>query len=259
MARTTLISFAALVSLAMMLAACEGGGQDEGDDGGPGLRGRLVDANEQPLPDVEVLACQATTCYYGESDADGRFSFVIEPPAELALKTHTNLAAVPRVAAALVPVDIIDDVLVDLGDVYVPALPEGVVLGVPSEELQTYLVGDGLELSLRSADLMPSIGEFLYDMAASRVPPEHVPPYDELEGEQVLAVYAMHPFAATCTSVIGVRVPVDAPEGTQVWLRTLSHVDGNVVEVIAGVVENGHAVTAPGIGITRLTHLIVSM
>lgn len=259
MARTALIS---LVVLAVTLAACEGDGDDQGDDGGPGLRGRLVDANDQPVPDVEVLACQATTCYYGDSDADGRFSFAIEPPAELALKTHTNLAAVPRVAAALVPVHITDDVLVDLGDVYIPELPEGVVLGLPSDELQTYLVGDGLELSLRSADLMPALGEFLYDMAASRVPPEHAPAYtaiEELEGEQVLAVYAMHPFAATCTSVIGVRVPVDAPEGTQVWLRSLSHVDGNIVDVVAGVVENGHAVTTPGTGITRLTHLIVSM
>jgi hypothetical protein len=248
--------------LVFTLAACEGGGEDAGDDGGPGLRGRLVDAEGQPLPDVDVLACQATTCYYGESDADGRFSFVIEPPAEIALKTHTNLAAVPRMAAALVPVDITDAVLVDLGDVYVPELPEGLPLGLPSEALQVYLVGDGLELSLRSADLEPSIGEFLYDMAASRIPPEHASRYaaiDELEGAPLLAVYALHPFAATCTSVIGVRVPVDAPDGTVVEIRTLSHLDGNVAEVVAATVENGHAVTAPGVGITRLTYLLVSM
>lgn len=251
-----------LVSLAVLvftLAACEGGGEDAGDDGGPGLRGRLVDDDAQPLSGVEVLACQATTCYYGESDADGRFSFVIEPPAEIALKTHTNLAAAPRMAAALVPVDILDDVLVDLGDVYVPELPEGVVLGSPSDEPQTYLVGDGLELSLRSADLEPSIGEFLYDVAASRIPPEHASAYEELESAQVLAVYALHPFAATCNSVIGVRVPVDAPDGTMVEIRTLSHLDGNIAEVVPAIVEDGHAVTAPGSGITRLTYLLVSM
>lgn len=253
MARTLVLVFA--------LAACEGEveGEDTGDDDGPGLRGRLVDANDQPLAGVEVLACQATTCYYGDSDADGRFSFVIEPPAEIALKTHANLASVPRLAAALVPVDLIDTAVVELGDVHVPELPDGVVLGPPSDELQTWLVGDGLELSLRSADLTPAIGEFLYDVAACWIPPENVPSYDELEGTQVLAVYALHPFAASSASVIGVRVPVDAPDGTPVTLRTLSHLDGNVADVVAAVVEDGHAETAPDTGITRLTYLIVSM
>jgi hypothetical protein len=256
-----LVSPGILAVLVFTLAACGGGREDAdgGDDAGPGLRGRLVDVDEQPLPGVEVLACQATTCYYGESDADGRFSFTIEPPAEIALKTHANLASVPRMAAALVPVVIVDAALVELGDVLVPELPEGVVVGAPSDELQTYLVGDGLELSLRSSDLMPSIGEFLYDVAATRIPPEHAPSHAELEGAQVLAVYALHPFAATCTSVIGVRVPVDAPDGTPVELRTLSHLDGNVAEVVAAVVQDGHAVTAPDTGITRLTYLIVSM
>jgi hypothetical protein len=170
-----------LLGLGLVLAACEGGDEGEGEDG-PGLQGRLIDANEQPLPDVQVLACQATTCYYGQSDADGRFSFVIEPPADVALKTHANLASVPRMAAALVPVDIVDASLVELGDVYVPELPDGVVLGPPSDELQTCLVGDGLELSLRSADLTVGIGEFLYDLAARRLPPEHVQVDAELDG-----------------------------------------------------------------------------
>jgi hypothetical protein len=246
--------------LGLVLAACEGGGEDEGVlSDGPGLQGRLIDANEQPLPDVQVLACQATTCYYGQSDADGRFSFVIEPPADVALKTHANLASVPRMAAALVPVDIVDASLVDVGDVYVPELPDGVVLGPASDELQTCLVGDGLELSLRSADLTVGIGEFLYDLAARRLPPEHVQVDAELDGAQVLAVYALHPFAATSSSAIGVRVPVDVPDGTMVLLRTLSHLDGNVAEVVPAVVEDGHAVTAPDTGITRLTYLIVSM
>jgi hypothetical protein len=248
-----------LAVLVFTLAACEGEDEDGGDVEGPGLRGRLVDASEQPLPGVEVLACLATSCYYGESDADGRFSFVIEPPADIAFKTHANLASVPRMAAALVPVDITDAVLVELGDVYVPELPDGVVLGPPSDELQACLVGDGLELSLRSADLTPSIGEFLYDVAAVRIPPEHAPSYAEIEGAQVLAAYALHPFAATSATPIGVRVPVDAPDGTQVMLHALSHLDGNVAEEVVAVIEDGHAVTAPDTGITRLTYLIVSM
>ena len=248
----------AMSILCFALASCTGEGMDDGGEG-PGLRGRLIDADGQPLVGVEVLACQATTCFYGDTDDEGRFSFEIEPPADIALKTHANLASVPRRGAALVPVDIVDDELVDVGDVYVPALPDGVVLGEPTEQLETYVVGDGLELSLRSADLMPNLGEFLYDLAAVRMPDEHVPTYAELGGEQVIAVYALHPFAATCGTPVGVRVPVDLPDGTQVELRTLSHLDGNVEEVVAAVVEDGYAVTAPDAGIMWLTHLIVSM
>lgn len=244
---------------AVALLACSCEGPDGGEDGGPGLRGRLIGSDGQPLAGVEVLACQATTCYYGDSDDDGRFSFEIEPPAEIALKTHTNLAAVPRLAAALVPVDIVDDALVDVGDVYVPELPDGVVLGAPSDQVETFMVGDGLELSFRSADLEANIGEFLYDIAAVRLPDEYLPEYAELDGSQVLAVYALHPFAATCGSPVGVRVPVDQPDGRQVEVRTLSHLDGNIVEVVSATVEAGYAVTAPDTGITRLTHLIVSM
>jgi hypothetical protein len=232
---------------------------DDGGEGGPGVRGRLISADGHALGGVEVLACQATTCFYGDTNDAGWFEFVIEPPADVALKTHANLAAVPRMAAVLVPVDIVDDALVELGDVYVPELPEGVVLEQASEDVEVCVLGDGLELSLRSADLTPAIGEFLYDVAAARIPPEHVPPYSELEGSQVLAVYALHPFAATSTSPIGVRVAVDAPDGTEVELRTLSHLDGNVEEVVSAVVEGGEAVTAPGVGITRLTYLIVSI
>jgi hypothetical protein len=241
------------------LGACTGEGMDEGGADGPGIRGRLVDAGGQPLAGVEVLACQATACFYGDSDEDGRFAFVIEPPADVALKTHQSLASVPRRGAALVPVDIVDDELVDVGDVFVPELPEGAVLGPPTDQLETYVVGDGLELSLRSADLMPNLGEFLYDLAAVRIPDEYVPTYAELDGAPVLAVYALHPFAATCGSPVGVRLPVDVPDGTQVELRTLSHLDGNVAEVVEAVVEDGYAVTAPDTGITWLTYLIVSM
>jgi hypothetical protein len=250
--------FGVVSVLFLALVSCTGEGTDAGDEG-PGLRGRLIDADGQPLAGVEVLACQATTCFYADSDAEGRFSFEIEPPADIALKTHANLASVPRRAAALVPVDIVDDSLVDVGDVYVPSLPAGVVLGEPSVEFDTYAVGDGLELSLRSADLEPNLGEFLYDLAAVRLPDEHVPEYGEIDGEQVLAVYVLHPFAATCGTPVGVRVPVDAPDGTQVQLRTLSHLDGNVEEMVEAVVEGGYAVTGPDEGITKLTHLIVSM
>lgn len=251
-------SIVALAVTACLALACTGEGMDGGGEG-PGLRGRLVGADGQPIVGVEVLACQATTCFYGDTDHEGRFSFEIDPPADVALKTHANLASVPRRGAALVPVDIVDDELIDLGDVYVPSLPQGVVLGEPTMQLETYAVGDGLELSLRSADLMPNLGEFLYDLAAVRLPDEYVPHYAELDGAQVLAVYALHPFAATCGTPVGVRVPVDVPDGTRLRLHTLSHLDGNVVEVVEAVVQGGYAQTGPDEGIMWLTHLIVSM
>jgi hypothetical protein len=259
LARTSSFARTSSLALTLVLASCTGEGMDDAGEDGPGVRGRLIDADGHALAGVEVLACQATTCFYGDTNDEGRFEFVIEPPADVALKTHANLASVPRMAAALVPVDIVDDAIVELGDVYVPELPEGVVLEQASEGVEVCVLGEGLELSLRSADLTPSVGEFLYDVAASRIPSEHVPAYPELGDAQVLAVYALHPFAATSASPIGVRVAVDVPNGTEVELRTLSHLDGNVAEVVTAVVENGEAVTAPGVGITRLTYLIVSM
>lgn len=252
-----------LVSLAslIMLASCGDGTSETGDDEtvpeGPGLRGQLIDAAEQPLAGVQILACQATTCLYAESGVDGRFEFVIEPPADVALKTHAALASTPRGAAALEPVDIVDDSLVDVGTLYVPDLPTGVVIG-PSEDPQTLAIGDGLELTLIGTDITPSIGEFLYDIAATRLPSQHVPPYPDLEGTEVIAVYALHPFAATSSSPIAVRVPTDLPDGTTIEFRTINPLDGNFAEVVPGHVENGHAISDPGTGITRITYLVVS-
>lgn len=245
-----------LLGAFVMLASCEG---EPTPALGPGLQGRLIDANEQPLPGVDVLACQATSCQYGESDADGRFEFAIEAPADVALKTHAALSATPRMAAALEPCNIVDDTLVDIGTLYVPDLPMGAVLGPVGDDPQTLVVGDGLELTLNSADITPSIGEFLYDVAARRLPAEHVPPYRGLEAADVIAVYALHPFAARSTSAIAVRVPVELPDGAAIEFRTLDELDGDFLEVVPGHVEDGQASTDPGAGITRLTHLVISM
>ncbi|MFV8749169.1 hypothetical protein ACNOYE_01315 [Nannocystaceae bacterium ST9] len=246
---------ALILASLVVLAACE---RDEGEPVEPGLRGQLIDANEQPLAGVQVLACQATTCLYARSDGEGRFEFAIDPPADVALKTHAALAETPRRAAALVPVDLVDDALVELGRVYVPELPAGVVLGPASEDPQSLAIGDGLQLTLRSADLTPSAGEFLYDVAAVRVPSEHVPAYPELEGAELIAVHALHPFAATSSSPIGVRLACDLPEGSAVELRTINELDGNFAELVPGVVEGGFVTSEPGTGITRLTYLVVS-
>jgi hypothetical protein len=243
------------VVLALALASCV---DDPPDDAGPAITGVLIDPAGQPLAGVAVLACQASSCANGETDPDGRFHFVVEPPADVALKTHPNLAGTPRLAAALEPVDILDDTLIDLGTVYVPGLPSGAVIGPATDDPQTLAVGDGLELTFNGADLTPALGEFLYDIAARRLPEEHVPAYAELSDEQIVAVYALHPFAASSASPIAVRAPADLPDGTLVWFRTVGELDGNCSEPVLGEAQGGYVTTAPGAGITRLTYLVIS-
>ncbi|PRQ06302.1 hypothetical protein [Enhygromyxa salina] len=255
------------ITLTIMIAPQVGCGDDVSEGGsedtiaGPGLRGRLIDAAEQPMPNVQVLACQATSCAYGQSGPDGYFEFEIEPPAQVALKTHTDLGQSPRMAAALEPVDIVDQALVDIGTVYVPELPEGAIIEFAGSAPQTLAAGDGLELTLRRDDITPPIGEFLYDVAARRLPPQHVPSYPELDAEwdaeTLVAVYAMHPFAATSASPIELRAPVDLPNGTAVSFRTISSLDGSFSDSVPGHVLDGYATTDPGAGITRLTYLVI--
>jgi hypothetical protein len=252
MQRAVSHSFACLVGI---LVGCAG---EDPPPGGPGLRGRLIDANEQPLVGVEVLACQATSCAYGESGPDGWFEFTIEAPAKVALKTHPLLASNPRMAAALEPVEIVDDSLVDVGTLWVPDLPNGAAIDPAGEEAQVLAVGDGLELTLTGADVTPPIGVFLDDVAARRLPSEHVPPYPALEGAQVVAVYALHPFGSTCDSAISVRVPVELADGSDVRFHTVDELDGEFWETVPGRVEQGHAITDPGTGITKITYLVIS-
>ncbi|HET6479325.1 MAG TPA: hypothetical protein VFG35_04670, partial [Actinoplanes sp.] len=203
-------------------AVDSGGGSDDAgmEPGGPGLAGTLADEAGVPIGFEMVLACMATTCLFGESEADGRFAFAIEPPAEVALKTPPDLSTTPRRAAALCPVRIVDDALIKVGTLYVPSLPQGVPIGSASADPQTLMAGDGLELTLRRADLTPRIGDVLVDVAARLVPLAQVCPQLDLGGEEIVAVYALHPFAAVSASPIAVRAPSDLPSGTAVKFRT---------------------------------------
>lgn len=225
---------------------------------GPGIVGVLIDANEQPIGNEDVLGCLATTCYFGKTAADGSFVFAIEPPAEVALKTHPDAARNPRWAAALEPIRLDDDALVDAGTVYVPELPAGAIVDLETDDPQALAVGDGLELTVRQADLGAPPGVFLYDLAAGRIPAAHVPPYPELGDREVLAVYALHPFETTSASPIGVRAPSDLPDGTAVELWTINELDGTFSEPVAGHAAAGFVTTDPGLGISRLTHLVIT-
>ena len=237
-----------------------GGGNSDGSAGptGPGLAGTLQDEAGQPIGNEMVLACMSTVCLFGETESDGRFFFAIDPPAEVALKTPGDMSTTPRRAAALCPVRITDGSLVDVGPLYVPSLPEGAPIGPASMDPQTLAVGDGLELTLRRGDLTPRVGDVLVDAAARLVPASQVCPLLTLEDEQIIAVYALHPFAATSASPIAVRAPSDLPPGTAVRFRTISEIDGHLSEPAPGHADGSVVETDPAEGITELTWLVIS-
>jgi hypothetical protein len=234
------------------------GGGDAMAPEGPGLAGVLVDEAGAPIGYEMVLACMATVCLYGQSDRDGFFHFPIDPGAEVALKTTGDPSTTPRRAAALCPVRIVDDALVEVGDLHVPSLPAGVELGPDSADPQTLAAGDGLELTLSRADLTPRIGDDLVDVAARLVPLDQVCTLLDLGDEEIVAVYALHPFAAVSASPIAVRAPSDLPSGTAVSFRTISEIDGHLSAPAPGRATGTAVETDPGAGITELTWLVIS-
>jgi len=138
---------------------------------GPGLAGILKDGDGEILANQQVLACMSTVCLYGTSAADGSFSFPIEPTVTVALKTPEDLSVEPRRGSALCPVSIASGDLVVVGDLHCPLLPAGVPIGPATADPQILAPGDGLELTLRRADLTPRVGDTLVDAAARRVRP----------------------------------------------------------------------------------------
>lgn len=268
-----------LVPLVIAGTACGGGGgggggdDDSGDpsgdpdaatstpDGGetgPGLAGFLKDEDGQIRTDKQVAACMAETCYYDQTDLNGRFYFPIDPTAEVALKTPERLGEVPRRAAALCPIRIVDSALVEVGDLHVPALPDGAFIGPVSDDPQTLEVGDGLELTLSRGSLDAAVGDTLVDAAARLVSVDRRPELFTVEGEEIVAVYALHPFAATSSSPIAVRADSGLAAGTEVRFRTISEIDGTFSEPVAGLADGARVATGEGLGITELTWLVIS-
>ncbi len=230
---------------------------DSGLPPGPGLAGVLLDENGAPVTGVMVLACSQRTCLYGMSDlANGSFFFQIDPPTEIALKTHEAVLANPRQAAVIYPVDIVNGDLVNMGNVYVPLLPAG--QHISRMDPQTLSIGDGLELTFNRADLTPAIGEGLNDMAARQIPPAHYPPIAQLSGEQIDAIYALHPFTAKSSSPVAVKAPTTLPANTAVNFRTLNELDGRVSTAAIGHSDGTFVTTDPGQGIDNLTWLVIS-
>jgi hypothetical protein len=262
----------ALVALALILTACGGGGGGEppplADAGeldagpdlpeGPGIAGFMRDSDGQLLGNEQVLACMATTCLFGDTDADGFFSFAIEPDADVALKTTGDSSTEPRRGSALCPIDIRDDELIYVGTLYVPLLPEGVAIGPIEDDPQTLEPGDGLELSLSRADLTPRVGDSIVDAASRLVAPEQVCPDLVIPGEEILAVYALHPFGATSSSPMAVRAPSELAAGTEVHFRAISEIDGHFSDPALGRADGTAVATDAGAGITELSWLVIS-
>jgi hypothetical protein len=223
-----------------------------------GVTGVLMNEAGRPLARAKVLACMTRVCLIGETGADGRFSFSIDPPVDVVIKTEPDLAASPRRGAAMMPVRLAERRVIDVGPVYVPNLPAGRPFGPGTDDPQTVQAGDGLQLTLSRKALKPRPGDVILELAARRLPAARVPKYAALGGEEVIAVYALHPFAAASATPIAVRATSSLPDGTRVNFRTINEIDGTFSAPVPGHAARGYLATDPGAGITELTWLVIS-
>src|SRR5690606_7973377 len=114
------------------------------------------------------------------------------------------------------------------------------------------------ELTLNRADLTPRLGDTLVDVAARAIPEDRFPTLMELDDETIVAVFALHPFAATSSSPIGVRAPSSLAAGTVVKFRSVSEIDGKLSAPALGVADGDSVATNAGEGIEELTWLVIS-
>lgn len=248
-------------------AAGGAGGTSSGGSAGSGaapsglsVKGSIEDETGKAIGGTDVLCCSLLTCYTIKSTASGHFTFNFEAslPVNFVVKTLEDTSKAPRRAATMFPLHLVEPVLIDTGKLLVPSLPAGAVLGPKSSDPQTLEVGDGLELTVRRGDLTPPIGGFIDDIAARKIPLERVPPLPDLGAEEVVLVYALHPFTAMSKSPIAVRAPSDLPAGTKVKLRTMSEYDGTLSAPAEGEADGAAIATLPAAGIEELTWLVIS-
>jgi hypothetical protein len=227
--------------------------------GTSGVTGVLKDEAGRPLARAKVLACMRKVCLVGETSARGRFMFQIDTPADVVIKTEGDLESRPRRGVAMRPVQVTGPRVVDVGSVYVPTLPEAQIFGIGAPpDTWPLEVGDGLTLTLSRRTLRPAAGFAIVDVAARRIPLARVPRYPALGKERVLAVYALHPFAATSVIPIAVRIPSRLAAGTRVKFRTIDEIDGTFSPPVGGHATGRYLMTDPSAGISRLTYLVIS-
>lgn len=225
---------------------------------GPGATGVVLHEEGAPVANGMVLGCTVRFCLFGSTDGDGRFAFMFDPPATMIVKTPEDDTATPRRAEGIQPIEVSDHTLVDVGTVWVPTLPAGAILGPPSADPRTVQLGDGLELTVRRADLQAPVGKRTNNLAARSVAPAHQPRFSALAGEELVAVYALYPFATVSRSPIGVRVASTLPAGTVVKLRTVDELDGHLSDPVLATADGAYLATAPGTGITKVSWLLIS-
>lgn len=225
---------------------------------GPGVAGILADESGEPLPFRSVMACTQTVCFYTDTNGDGRFTFLLDEPFRGVIKTDEDLRSTPRRSSPMVPIAVAANEFIDVGVVVVPNLPEGAPVDPNASERQTVDAGDGLSLTVSPAAIETAPGRTLEAIAARRLPGHAIPGYESLAGSPVIAVYALHPFAAKSAVPMAVRIDSDLPDGTRVVLRVIDEVDGVFSEPVAAVVRDGAVATRPGEGIMSLTHLVVA-
>jgi len=241
-------------------SAGSGGAGSGGAPAGPGVTGVLEGEDGQPVGNAPVLFCNISVCYSDASSPEGGFAFVIdaELPVDFLVKSLSDLESTPRRGVTMFPLRFTEPVIHNVGTLFVPSLPEGAVLGPSSSDPQILNVGDGLRLVVRRADLVEPLGTSLHDIAARKIPPERVPPLPDLGAEEVVAVYALHPFATRSDSPIGVQAPSNLAARTPVSFRTLSEYDGKLSEPVPGQADGTVVETAPLAGIEELTWLVIT-
>jgi hypothetical protein len=225
---------------------------------GPGLAGFMRLTDGEPLANEQVLACMDTTCLFGDTNSNGFFFFEIEPSADVALKTIPAPFATPRLGAAMCPIDIRDSTLVYVESLYVPIMPQGVNFGPAADDPQTLSVADDLTLTLNRGDLKPRLGDTLLEAAAVAVPEEQRCSQLVIPGEEIIGVYALHPFGATSSSPIAISVASTLPEGTPVFFRSIDEIQGDLSEPALGHADGQLLTSDPGQGIQELSWLVIS-
>jgi hypothetical protein len=217
----------------------------------------LVDESGSAIPFRSVMACTKEICFYGSTNGDGGFTLLLDEPIRGVIKTEEDLRSTPRRGSPMVPITVAASELLHVGRVVVPSLAEGGAIGPAANETQTIDAGDGLSLTVTPAAIETTPGRVLETIAARRLPAHAIPDYASLAGGPVIAVYALHPFAARSSLPMAVRIESDLPEGARVRLRVIDEIDGTFSEPVPAVVRDGALATLPGEGIESFTHLVV--
>ena len=229
------------------------------DPDGPGLHGTVVDESGKPLGDHSVTLCSASVCQFTTSGPTGRFVFPVPATGtQFLLKTQEDFASMPARGSAILPVHLSGEERLDLGELFVPALPTIVPLGPTADDPQTLQVGDGLELTLRRADLLGPLGGRDDIVAARALPLERATALAKLGVPEPIGAFALSPHGMTSSSKMRVRLPTTLAAGTQVKLYTIGDLDGALSAPIVAVSDGSKLATAAGEGITELTWLILS-